>query len=289
MRSALSLFLAFPLLAAAQFEWKAGENHRYQLSENGKPVLTYNAGIESRPDAPADRARCCYVYPLMTPAGVSPLDDFPKDHYHHRGLFWAWPYVEVGGKVYDIWMRMAGIRAVTGSMPAATIKGGVARIEASNYWEAGGARIVSEKVRIAVHPSKQGSRTLDLELVFEALDKPVKLEGSRERGKSYGGLNVRFAPREQTVIRSSEGDVPKDTDLVAHKWSEMEADYGGKRAAVRFEADARNPHAPPQWCLRYYGFVGAAFPGRTESVSSYTLEKGKPLTLRHRVTLTDLP
>lgn len=289
MRSALSLLIAFPLLATAQFEWKVGENQRHQLFESGNPVLTYNAGIESRPDAPSDRARCCYVFPLLTPAGVSPLDDFPKDHYHHRGLFWAWPYVEVGGRVYDIWMKMAGIRAVTDAQPVTSIRGDVARIQASNFWEADGKRIVSEKVVITVHPSGKGSRTLDLELVFEALDKPVQLQGSQEKGKSYGGLNVRFAPREQTVIRSSDGDVPKDTDLVAHTWAEMEAVYGGKRAVVRFESDARNPYSPPQWCLRHYGFIGAAFPGRTESVSSYTLEKGKPLTLRYKVTLTDLP
>lgn len=33
---------------------------------------------------------------------------------------------------------------------------------------------------------------------------------------------------------------------------------------------------------------GKIRPGRSESVSSFTLEKGKPLTLRYRVTLTDL-
>lgn len=288
MRLALSL-LALPLLAAAQFEWKVGENQRYQLFEDGRPVLVYNAGIESRPEAPPDRARCCYVYPLYTPAGVSPLDDFPKDHWHHRGLFWAWPYVAVGGRVYDIWMKMDGIHDVTGVQPKTSIKGKQARIDAENYWEAGGVRIVRERVSITVHPTRGKARTLDLDLNFEALDKPVELQGSQEKGKSYGGLNVRFAPREGTVIRSAEGPVPENTDLVAHRWAEMEAVYGGKRAVVRFEADPSNPHDPPQWCLRYYGFIGAAFPGRSESVSSYTLEEGKPLTLRYRVTLTDLP
>lgn len=289
MRSALSLLLAFPLLAAAQFEWKVGENQRYQLSENGKPVLTYNAGIESRPDAPADRARCCYVYPLLTPGGVSPLDDFPKDHYHHRGLFWAWPYVQVDGKVYDMWMKMDGIRDVTGAPPRTSGGAGFARLEAENFWEAGGARIVRERVRITVHPTPGGVRKLGLELTFEALEKPVELRGSQEKGKSYGGLNVRFAPRGETVIRSEEGPVPENTDLVTHRRAEMEAVYGGKRAVVRFDADPRNPHHPPQWCLRYYGFIGASFPGRSDSVSSYTLERGKPLTLRYDVTLTDLP
>lgn len=288
MRLALSL-LALPLIAAPPFEWKRGENQRYQLFEGGKPVLVYNAGIESRPEAPPDRARCCYVYPLYTPAGVSPLDDFPKDHWHHRGLFWAWPYVAVDGKMRDIWMKMDGIHDVTGVQPKTSVKGNQARIEAENYWEVEGARIVRERVSITVHPARGSARTLDLELTFEALDKPVELRGSQEKGKSYGGLNVRFAPREGTVIRSSEGQVPANTDLVTHRWAEMEALYGGKRAVVRFEADPRNPHDPPQWCLRYYGFIGAAFPGRSEGVSSYTLEKGKPLTLRYRVTLTDLP
>ncbi|HNY39536.1 MAG TPA: PmoA family protein [Bryobacteraceae bacterium] len=287
MRLALSL-LALPLLAAPPFEWKTGANQRHELFENGKPVLVYNAGVESRPEAPPERARCCYVYPLYTPAGVSPLDDFPKDHWHHRGLFWAWPYVSINGKVHDIWMKMDGIHDVTGAPIKTTTQGKLARLDSENYWEADGVRIVRERASITVHPAQGNARTLDLKLTFEALDKPVELRGSQEKGKSYGGLNVRFAPREATTIRSSDGPVPKDTDLVAHEWAEFEAVYGGKRAVVRFESDKRNPHAPPQWCLRYYGFVGAAFPGRTESVSGYTLVKGKPLTLRYRVTLTDL-
>jgi hypothetical protein len=44
-----------------------------------------------------------------------------------------------------------------------------------------------------------------------------------------------------------------------------------------------------QWCLRKYGFVGASFPGRTAAVDHYTLEPGKPLTLRFTVRVSDLP
>jgi hypothetical protein len=34
--------------------------------------------------------------------------------------------------------------------------------------------------------------------------------------------------------------------------------------------------------------VGASFPGRTAAVDGYTLEKGKPLTLRFRVEVRDV-
>ena len=59
-------------------------------------------------------------------------------------------------------------------------------------------------------------------------------------------------------------------------------------AVVRITPDEKNPLAPYQWCLRAYGFVGASFPGRTETVQGYTLEPGKPLRLAFTVTLTDL-
>jgi hypothetical protein len=35
--------------------------------------------------------------------------------------------------------------------------------------------------------------------------------------------------------------------------------------------------------------VGASFPGRTAAVDGYTLEPGKPLTLKFRVQVRDVP
>jgi hypothetical protein len=67
----------------------------------------------------------------------------------------------------------------------------------------------------------------------------------------------------------------------------MEATYNGKRAVLRITSDPANPQAPHQWCLRKYGFIGAAFPGRSDAVQSYTIEPGKPLVLRFRVTVAD--
>ena len=72
-------------------------------------------------------------------------------------------------------------------------------------------------------------------------------------------------------------------------------------SGVRITPDEKNIQTPYQWCLRQsvqrtmtlgdkrYGFAGASFPGRTNNVDRYTLEPGKPLNLKFRVRLADLP
>lgn len=285
MRSLLPLLCALSL-HAGEFAWKdiAGA---MVLTEDGKVVLGYKHSTALAPGAPEDRPRCCYIYPALTPAGVSPLDDFPADHYHHRGLFWAWPVVEFEGVRYDLWM-MKGIDARTAGPVEAGVGGGRAWLRATNAWFANERQLVREQVRIETPPAEGATRTLHVTLTFEALAGRVTLRGSQERGKSYGGFSARFAPREDTILRAGGHRLKRDEDLVPHAWAELEAVYKGQRAVVRITPDAANPHAPYQWCLREYGFAGASFPGRTGSVQGYTLEPGKPLTLRFTVTLTDL-
>ncbi|HSW51191.1 MAG TPA: DUF6807 family protein [Bryobacteraceae bacterium] len=280
--------LTLPALPQGPWKWTDLGDGRVELRENGNPVLVYNHGPQLKPGAPESRRRCCYVFPVHTPGGVSLLDDFPKDHYHHRGLFWSWPVVETGGKRYDIWMDFT---AKHRSMKEPLLVAGFewARLEALSHWEAEGKDIVRENVRLTVFPARGGARELDLELTWEALGAPVTLAGSVEPGKSYGGLSARFAPREGTIVRADGEALQKDEDLNPRGWAELEAVYGGKRAVLRIAPDEKNPGFPHQWCLRNYGFIGASFPGRSAAVDHYTLEPGKPLNLRFRVRVADLP
>jgi len=283
----LALGLALPLAAQDKLAWKDLGDGRLELSEGGKPALVYNYGPQLKEGAPENRRRCCYIFPVYSPAGVSMLDDFPKDHWHHRGLFWAWPIVEVGGKRYDIWMQLTA-KPRSAKTPTVSASGKQARLEAENFWEADGKDIVRENVRLTVLPAHGNSRDMDVVLTWEALHDPVTLAGSPEHGKSYGGFSARFAPREGTIVRADGEVLTKDEDRNPRKWAELEGVYGGKRVVLRIAPDEKDPGAPYQWCLRSYGFVGASFPGRTDQVESYTLEPGKPLTLRFRVSVSDL-
>jgi len=281
MRRIVSLAL-FCLAAAAQspFAWKDLGDGRYELRENGKVVLVYNYGPQLKPGAPDDRRRCCYLYPVYTPAGVSVLDDFPQDHWHHRGIFWSWPVVETEGKTYDNWMTLTARDRNTGPPK---VEG--THLTVQNIWQAAGKDIVREDVRITAFSTQQNSRELEVEVKLEALSAPVTLRGSREAGKSYGGFSARFAPRENTILRADGEVLTKDEDLTPRHWAELEGVYNGKKATLRIIPETS---VPDQWCLRNYGFVGASFPGKTATSDGYTLERGKPLTLKFRVKLSDL-
>jgi hypothetical protein len=277
------------LLAASPFAWREAPGGQWQLTENGRAVLTYNAGMQHEPKAPADRARCCYIYPAYTPGGVNPLDDFPADHWHHRGLHWAWSFVEIEGRRHDNWMFRT-LRHQAESPVNTNADAGQATLKVSNLWvNNAGKAFVREHVTLTAYPARGSAREMDFELTMEALDTPVILRGDPVKGKSYGGFNARFAPRTGTVIRTNQGVLEKKNDDLTHyEWAEMEAVYDGRRAALRITSDAKNPLAPHQWVLRDYGYVGASFPGRTETIDGYTLEKGKPVTLRFRVRLADV-
>jgi hypothetical protein len=255
--------------AAQQMKWTDLDNGRIELRIAGKPVLVYNSGMELANGAPENRRRCCYVHPLYAPNGVVVTDDFPKDHWHHRGVFWSWPVVNYGGKKYDLWMHFeTGLERRTIS-----VKHDGSDLVAENGWFIGDKQIVREKLRI--HP--ESAERIRFELEWEALAGPVELAGAPEENKGYGGFSIRFAPRTGTVIRSDRGDEPKDTDTVQHRWAELEGQYSNGRAAVRID-DREND----AWCVRHYGFLGVNFPG----LKGYTLEPGKPVSKTYLTTLT---
>lgn len=286
-KTILLILVGAVLPAAAQMEWRELPGQRIEVLDAGRPALVYNYGPQLPAGVPEDRRRCCYIFPLYTPGGVSMLDDFPKDHYHHHGIFWAWPVVETPSGRFDLWMYR-GIEHRFLGWIRRDPREGAAQLVAENGWYVKDARIVREIVEILVHPARGSERRVDVALEWEALKEPVTLRGSQEQGKSYGGFSARFAPREGAVIRSSEGTVEKDEDLVPHRWAELEAAYQGRRAALRITPHESNPGAPYQWCLRSYGFVGASFPGRTPEANGYTLEPGAPLRLRFSVSVSDV-
>lgn len=291
-KAILLAFLALCLRAEDPLAWHTmeganGSGAYVELRAGSAPVLRYNYGVQLPPGVPEDRARCCYVYPLWTPAGVSLLDDFPKDHYHHRGLFWAWPDVRVAGVSYDGWM-MKGLKTVHKRLHSELQDAGrVAILDVENEWIVEGQSVATAHERYTIHARDGQSRTIEVVLTLTATDAPVVLRGSHEEGKSYGGLSLRFAPRSQTVIRTEEGVSETDEDLTSHDWAELGATYDGHKAALRVDNTPANEGGSPQWCLRHYGFLGAAFPGKNKDRDSFTLPPGKPLTLRYSILVSD--
>jgi len=277
------LFLASLLSAQSPFAFREAVPGMLELTEAGKPVYVYNHGMILKPGAPVERRRSSYLHPVYAPGGTIVTDDFPKDHYHHRGIFWTWPEVVVSGQKYDLWL-VEGIHQKFVRWLKRDVNPSSATLAAENGWYVGDRELVKETVEIVARQAVSGRRVLEFDLAFEAIREPVSISGQQD-GKGYGGFCIRFAPRENTVVRTDAGREAKDTNLVPHPWAELEGTYEGRRAGVRIEVDPSNPSYPNGWCLRYYGFLGVNFPG----LDRYILKPGQPLRLKYRVLVSDEP
>lgn len=274
--------LIAPLVATdSPFAFRETGPGRLELSESGRPVFVYNFGPQLKPGVPEDRRRCCYLHPVWTPEGTIVTDDFPADHYHHRGIFWAWPRVTVAGQTRDLW-SLRGIEHRFIRWHAREVFPDRARLEVENGWFAEGRQVLRERVAITAHRAQGNSRRMEFSLVFDALE-PIQITGEPDQQKGYGGFSIRFGPRRQTLLRTDTGTEKEDSNMARHAWAELEGDFAGRRAAVRIEIDPGHPGYPNGWCLRHYGFLGVNYPG----LETLTLNPGRPLGLSYHVVVTD--
>jgi hypothetical protein len=250
---------------------------RLYVRHNGRPVLSYAYGTQLPAGIPERYARSCYIHPVWSPSVVIVTDDFPADHYHHRGIGWMWPRIQVKGQMHSTWEPRGRMRQEFVKWIAREAGAAQARIEVENAWKLDGRAVVREIIAITVLPEGR----FDVALSFEALEEPVTIQGTLDAGKGYGGLGCRFAPRAATVIRTDKGIEQKDTDMQPHPWAELEGQFLAQPARLRIEDDPVNPGYPNGWCLRNYGFLGVNFPG----LKPHVLEPGRPRTLKYRVTV----
>ena len=251
------------------------------VSRNGRPAIGYVHGMHLAEGAPEDRRRGGYFHPLWSADGGTVLsDDFPADHYHHRGVFWAWPQVFVGGDTLSLW----DIRGIKQRFESWTVRetGPVfARLGVRNGWYTDdGTKVVDERVLATVYSASELGRIIDFEFIWEAVDERVGLQGSADI-KGYGGFSLRFAPFEEPVIATSAGIQDEDSNRIPFPWADFSAKFAGGSGlkGVSIFVHAGNTGFPNGWCLRHYGFTGLAWPG----IEPYWLEPGKPLVARYRL------
>jgi hypothetical protein len=286
-----AVVLGFSRLASAEskFEFKEISETGLQLSEAGKPVFVYNFGPVLQPGFPETMARSSYIHPLFAPDGTLLTDDFNKNHPHHRGIFWAWMDIRVGGKKADIWTLKGDFKEQFVAWKAKDVDADTAHLAIDNGWFDGDKKFVKEEVDIVTHAVKNNTRVMDFTLSFEAVDQPVQIKGTDEPpgNKWYGGFAFRFAPRDggeaKTSILTDQGNLAKDGLMSPHPWTEITGMFEGKPEGGRVDDDASNPGYPKNgWLLRHgFGLLNVSYPGP----NAVTLEAGKPLVLKYKVTL----
>lgn len=259
------------------------------------PLLTYNHGMQLAEGAPEDRKRACYIHPLYNLEGVPLTDDWQPDHWHHRGVAWMWPGVLIGERRVDQWhikgVRQHFVRWLGREKgPAFAIFG----VESGWFLEdeplSKGKQAAREECWYRVHAYDRGAYAIDVHYTLKALEEPITLWGQTHEEKGYGGfaLRMRHPVHEGVPVRdrititaATGGEVPGSVDLGPSPWADYSARFGENElwSGVAVFQHPENPGFPGGWTLRYYGFLGVAWPGSER----YTIEAGESLVLQYRM------
>lgn len=268
---------------AGPFAFRDLDPQRIVLEEQGRPVLVYNHGVitnEKIPKSDARRSRACFVHPIYGLWGEVLTDSFPRDHYHHHGLFWAWPHVRIEGKEYDLWVynniRQRWVRWLAWQTSDVAAVLGV-----ENGWFVGQRQVMTERIWLRVYRPVGEARAMDVDMCFIPLEHPITLCGAE--GKSYGGLNLRYAPRpeKETLITVPSGKTREDLPDTPLAWADLTARFAGapEQSGAAIFVDPGHPDFPPTWLTRHYGILCVGWPG----VKPRTFPSGRPIRLSYRL------
>lgn len=262
---------------------------QFDITEAGKPVLRYNyATIEPgnvlTNVAPANRiyarARSDYIHPLFGLDGEPLTLDWPIDHPHHRGIYWAWPEVDWRGQRGDLHALQHVFARPTGKC---VVTGGpvFAQIEAENVWKwEDGESLVHERAVIRAYRTTGDDRIVDLEFRFTALNDTVSL--ARRGTDKYGGLNIRLAKvADQEIVFHT--DATNASPRMA--WAELSGKFGDapQPSGLVVLQHSANPDYPGEWVkFPELNWFQPTFPA---SGTRYELKQGVPLVLRFRLWL----
>ena len=274
-----------PADANVGFRFEEVDDKSLGMWDGQSPVLVYNHGLitaENVPETDARRTRACYIHPVYGLSGEVLTADFPRDHYHHHGIFWTWPHVKIDGQEYDLWAdRGIKQRFVRWLSQEGGPVAGVIGVE--NGWFVGDTKVMIERVWLRACKPSGESRSLDIEFTWIPVAGPITLWGAG--GKSYGGLTVRFAPPARkdpsTVITVPSGRTTGDLPDTPLAWADFTSKFGDQPApsGAAVFVDPAHPDYPPTWLTRHYGPLCVGWPG----VAPKTFQSGTPIRLNYRI------
>lgn len=213
-----------------------------------------------------------YIHPLYGLGGKVLTEDFPEDHYHHRGIFWAWHQVIVDGEeMGDMWETedftwdVKSVETMISEKKA--IVEPVVHWKSSDMKDASGNKIpfVKESTSIATHPSRDGMRMIYFTIRLRALKDDVYIGGS-DNEKGYGGFSPRIILPDDIEFTADYGDVePETTAVPASPWMDFTGSFTDKnnQSGILILCHPSNPGFPPGWIIRNEGSMqNPVYPGR---------------------------
>lgn len=259
----------------------------FLITQGDRKVLFYQRDPK---DFEGTYRRANYVHPLYDLDGNVLTEDFPSDHRHHRGIFWAWHQIYVGDQaVGDPWVTKDFLWDVR-SVQTHSLSNRFAKIKVELDWkspkwvDAAGNQIplVRETTTITAFSAEDGARKIDFEIRLEALVENLRMGGSND-AKGYGGFSTRFRLPSDVKFTGAGGVVtPQRLSVEPSPWMDLSATFNKANGVGGVTTLCHNslPAFPPRWILRNSrSMQNPLYPGR-EQIS---LLQCTPLVLRYRL------
>jgi len=257
------------------------------IAEGRRQVMFYQRQHKS---VDGKYTRANYIHPLYGLDGEILTEDFPTDHPHHRGVFWAWHQVWLGQKkLGDCWAAQDFFWDVY-DVEVLTIDSKSRALKLHVYWksplltDADGKRqpFVKETTTIRVHRAEDDIRRIDFQIELLALKDDMRLGGS-EDAKGYGGFTTRIPLPDGLAFTGTDGPVePTNLSVEAGPWLDFSGNLGGqgKTSGLAILCHNSLPGYRQRWILRRKGSAqNPVYPGR----HPVPLSREKPIVLRYRL------
>ena len=271
--------------SAPKYSYTFQENEQgIELRENGQSVLFYQRAVKS---LDGTFARNNYIHPLYSLDGDTLTEDFPADHPHQRGIFWAWHQIIVDTMhIADGWALNNFITDVVEAATSAHKDTAVIRLHTlyKSPLYKDGKPYLDEQTLIKIHRPSKDTRIIDFKISLKALTPRLFLGGS-DNEKGYGGFSIRMRMPDSLKFLSQNGYVqPQTLQLKAGPWLDFSAPFGknDKISGMTLICDARNPNYPQPWIIRQKSSMqNVVWPGQ----HVVEIPTDKPLTLRYRLVI----
>jgi hypothetical protein len=261
----------------------------FLFAEDGQDVLFYQRETKH---FNAAHSRSHYVHPLYGLDGELLTEEFPSDHPHHCGIFWAWHQVWIGDKrIGDAWSLrdftwdVQDVKVIAADSYASSLEAEV--FWTSPLWtDTQGVRkpLVRETATIKVHRASRDMRKIDFDIRLVALENGMRIGGA-ENAKGYGGFCTRTLLPDYLQFISSGGTVEPATQPVeAGPWIDLSGTFGdvGRVSGLAILCHPSLPDFPQPWILRRKtSMQNPVYPGS----HPVALPREDPLVLRYRIVL----
>jgi hypothetical protein len=230
------------------------EGDRLLISSAGRQVLAYQTQPGELPGADIKPVfkRGGYIHPVFAPSGRSITDDFPADHRHHHGIWWAWTKTEFEGRHPDFWNVGDGTGKVEFVAVDSTWSGQVhagfkSRTRSVDVSAPKPVSALNEEWEVTVYRVGQGKNVYSMfDLVSTqdcATTSPLVLPEYR-----YGGLGFRghreWLDKNNCVFLTSEGKNRSDGNGTRGRWCHIGGRIGGEFAGIAILDHPGNFRAP---------------------------------------------